>query len=70
MICNLNQVGKTSMDDTDWLELLRPFTAVKMLHGSKHLAGRLALALGGVGGEMITEVLPALASLSLEDQPV
>ena len=59
-----------SMDDTDWLELFRPFTAVKMLHGSKQLAGHIALALGNVSGEMITEVLPALASLSLEDQPL
>ena len=61
---------KDSMDDTNWLELLRPFTAVKVLHGSKQLAGHIALALDSVGGELITGVLPALASLSLEDQPV
>ena len=61
---------KDSVDDTDWLELLRPFTAVKMLYGSKRLAAHIALALDGVGGEMITDVLPALALLSLEDQPV
>ena len=59
-----------SVDDTDWLELLRPFTAVKMLYGSKQLAAHIALALDGVGGETTTDVLPALASLSLEDQPV
>ena len=53
-------------DDTDWLELLRPFITVKKLHGSKQLAGHIALALGSVSGEMITEILPALASLSLE----
>ena len=61
---------KDSVDDTDWLELLRPFTAVKMLYGSKQLAAHIALALDGVGGEMTTDVLPALASLSLQDQPV
>ena len=61
---------KDSMDDTDWLELLRLFTAVKKLHGSKRLAEHIALALDGVGGEMITEVLPALASLSLDDQQI
>ena len=58
---------KDSMDDTDWLELLRPFTAVKRLHGSERLARNIALALDGVCGDMITEVLPALTSLSLED---
>ena len=58
-----------SVDDTDWLEFLHPFTAVKRLHGSKRLAGLIARTLDGVGGEMITEVLPALASLSLKDQP-
>ena len=58
-----------SVDDTDWLELLRPFAVVKMLHGSRQLATQIALALDGVGEEMITEVLPALTSLSLEDQP-
>ncbi len=58
------------MDDTDWLELLRPFTAVNTLHGSKQLAGHFALALDGVSGEMVTEVLPALGFLSLEDQQV
>jgi hypothetical protein len=61
---------KDSMDDTDWLELLHQFSAAKTLHGSKQLAGHIALALDGVGEEMITEVLPALTSLSLEDQPV
>ena len=60
---------KDSMEDTDWLELLRPFVVVKMLHGSKQLSGHMALALDGVGEEMSTEVLPALTSLSLEDQP-
>ena len=59
-----------SMEDTDWLELLRPFTAVKRLHVSKQLARHIALALDSVGGETIMEVLPALASLSLEHQQV
>jgi hypothetical protein len=66
----LEQGWKDGLDDTDWLELLRPFTAVRMLHGPKKLAENIAHALDGVGGEMITEVLPTLASLSLEDQPV
>jgi hypothetical protein len=57
------------MDDTDWLGLLRPFTDVKMLHGSKLLAGHIARALDSVSGEVVTEVLPSLESLLLEDQP-
>jgi hypothetical protein len=60
------------MDDTDWLELLRPFTAAKTLQGSKQLAVHIARALDGVSGdsEMVTKILPALDSISLEDQPV
>ena len=61
---------QNDMDDADWLELLRPFTAVKMLHGSEQLAGHIALALDDVRGDMITEVLPALNSLWLDDQQV
>ena len=59
-----------SMDDANWLELLHQFTAMTNLHGSKQLAGHIALALDSVSGESTTDVLPALASLSLEDQPV
>ena len=58
------------MDDIDWLELLRPFTAVKTLHGSQQLAGHIALALDGLNGEIVTEELPVLDTLSLEDQSV
>ena len=61
---------KDSVDDTDWLELLRTITTVKTLHISKQLAGHIALALDGVDGESVTEVLPALTSLSLEDHSV
>ena len=56
------------MDDTDWLRFLRLFTNVKMLYGSKQLAGHIARALGGVSGEMVTEVLPSMETLELEDQ--
>ena len=61
---------KDSVDDTDWLELLRTITDVQTLHVSKQLAGPIALTLDGVGGEIVTGVLPALTSLSLKDQPV
>ena len=58
------------MDDADWLELLHPFTTVKVLHGSEQLAGHIALALNDVNGEMVAEVLPALDSLWQDDQQV
>ncbi|KAH9165185.1 hypothetical protein EDB89DRAFT_336496 [Lactarius sanguifluus] len=57
------------IDDTKWLQLLRPFTAVKTLHGSEQLGGHIALALDDISGEMVAEVLPALDSLWLDDQP-
>ena len=57
-------------DDADWLELLLPFTSVTTLHGSNQFAGRITFALDCVGEEMVNEVLPALALLSLEDQPM
>ncbi|KAN0133479.1 hypothetical protein V8E53_008647 [Lactarius tabidus] len=40
-----------------------------MLHGSKLLAGHIARALDSVSGEVVTEVLPSLESILLEDQP-
>jgi hypothetical protein len=58
------------MDDAEWLELLRPFTVVKMLHASEQLAKQIALALDGVTGDMVAEVLPSLNSLWLDDQQV
>ena len=61
---------KGNIDDTDWLQLLRPFTAVKMLRGSKQLAGHIALALDAVNGEMVTEELRSLVLPLLENQPV
>jgi hypothetical protein len=63
------QLDQSWKDDIDWLELFHPFTAVTMLRVSKPFAGRIALALDGVGGEIANELLPALVLLSLEDQP-
>jgi hypothetical protein len=58
------------IDDIDWLQLFRPFTAVKKLHGSEQLARHIALALDAASGEMVTEVLPDLVLFSLEAQPL
>ena len=58
------------VDDADWLELLRPFTAVKMLHASEQLAKHIALALNDTSEELLADVLPSLNSLWLDDQQV
>ena len=64
------QLDKVWNDDVGWVELLLPFTSVTMLRGSKQFAGLIALALDRVRGKMANDVLPALALLSLEDQPM
>ncbi len=55
------------MEDTQWLELLHPFTSVKDLHLSKDSAAFIAPALQELSGERVTEVLPALQNLFLEE---
>ena len=54
------------IEGTLWLELLRPFTAVKNLYLSKEIASSIAPALRQLVGDRTTEVLPALEKMSLE----
>jgi F-box-like len=54
------------MDPSQWLELFRLLIAVQSLYVSERLVYRVAAALKELTGEMATEVLPALRSLSLE----
>ena len=57
-------------DDTEnaqWLELLRPFTAVKNLYFSKEFTSRIAPVLEELVGERGVEIMPALQGLFLED---
>jgi hypothetical protein len=51
------------MEDTQWLNLLRPFTSVKDLDLCRDLVAFVAPALQGLSGERVTEVLPALQNL-------
>ncbi|KAH9981964.1 hypothetical protein BJV74DRAFT_952755 [Russula compacta] len=51
------------MVNAQWLEPLRPFTAVKNLYLSKGLGLRVARALRELPGERATEVLPALQNI-------
>ena len=55
-------------DDTEnsqWLELFRPFSAAKDLHISREFMPRIAPALQG---ERVTEVLPALQTIFFEEK--
>jgi hypothetical protein len=52
-------------DDTEWLELLSLFTAVKSLLLSEKKAGNITYALDGATSEMDAEVLPALCLLHI-----
>ncbi len=58
------------IEDAEWLDLLRQFSAVQSLHVSPELAGNIALALEDITEEIVAGVLPALDLLCLEDRPV
>jgi len=55
-----------NIENTEWLELLLSFTAVKNLYLSKQFALRIAPALKELTGGRTTEVLPALQNIFLE----
>ncbi|KAH9168945.1 hypothetical protein EDB89DRAFT_1555889 [Lactarius sanguifluus] len=57
-------------DGTAWLELFRPFKAVKKLHVCEDLVGGITHALKGRSGdsEVDTLVLPSLKSICVEDE--
>ena len=63
---NIDELGES----IQWLELFRPFTAVKALSVDNELSWHIAFALHDVTGERAAEVLPALELLCLEDKPV
>ena len=55
-----------AIENTLWLQLLLPFTAVKNLHLSKESAPRIVAALQELIGGRITEVLPSLQNIFVE----
>ncbi|KAN0123625.1 hypothetical protein V8E52_002957 [Russula decolorans] len=55
-----------SIENTLWLELLLPFTAVKNLYLSKEFAPGIAAALQELVGARIAEVLPSLQNILVE----
>jgi hypothetical protein len=54
------------IESSQWLDLLRPFTAVEDLYLSREFSPHVVPALHGISGEGMTEVLPSLQNLSLE----
>ena len=62
------QLGwKDNIENGLWLELLRPFTAVKNLYLSDKFATHIAAALQELVGDRTTEVLPALRDIYLSE---
>ena len=59
--------GQDNIENTLWLELLQPFTAVKNLYISKEFSRRIVPALQGFVGGTATEVLPTLQNIFLEE---
>ena len=57
---------KDGVDNADWLQLLRPFTAVKHLLLSGELVLSSARALNELSWGVVVEVCPALQSIFLE----
>jgi hypothetical protein len=55
-----------AIENTLWLQLLLPFTAVKNLYLSKQFAPGIAAALQELVGTRITEVLPCLQNIFVE----
>ena len=55
-----------NVENTQWLELLHPFTAVKRLCLSEEIAPRIARALQELDGGRTTEVLPGLKNIYLD----
>jgi hypothetical protein len=66
-IWNWSHDQPDNIENSKWSELLRPFTTVKGLYLSQELAPCIAAALQGATGERVTEVLPALQGLFVED---
>jgi hypothetical protein len=60
---------QVDMEDTQWLELFRPFTAVRTMRIDREMQSLIVPALQELTGERATEVLPALEGLYLEEYP-
>ena len=57
---------RDDIENTQWLELLGPFAAVKDLYLSKEVALHVASSLKELSKERVTEVLPALQNIFID----
>jgi hypothetical protein len=57
--------GEDDIESTQFLQLFRPFTAIRSLHVCRSLVPFIATALQGLIGERATDVLPNLRNLFL-----
>ena len=65
-VVHLNLKGdREGTDLVDWQHLLRQFSNAKTLRVSRKLAGRVALALEDIPGEMVSVVVPSLELIRL-----
>jgi hypothetical protein len=55
------------IENTQWLDFLGPFTTVKNLYLSKEFAPRIAPVLQQLVGGRVTEVLPTLKCIFVEE---
>ena len=64
----MDKVGywQDKVENTLWMELLRPFAAVSNLYLSKQVTPRIMPAIQELVGDRTTEVLPALQNIFLE----
>ena len=62
-------LGYDPWGDREWLEIFHPFPAVKSLYISYEFASKIARSLEELVGERVTEVLPALETLFIEEIP-
>ena len=65
----LESISQVDMEDTQWLELFRPFTAVRTLRIHHKLQSLIVPVLQELTGERAMEVFPSLDSLYLEEYP-
>ena len=59
--------SQDEFESTQWLDILRPFIAVKNLYVSEQFAPRIALVLQKLVGGGMTEVLPKLQNIFMEE---
>jgi hypothetical protein len=66
-IYGLPEQWQNEAENMPWLEIFHPFTGMKNLYVPRILTPFIALALQGLVGERVTDVLPALENIFLED---